>query len=687
MSNHMFPTEKTGPALFKKYLEERGILPSSIEKCGLQLVSMTAGLSMIGNDKFPSPYAQAMYIPYGGDYGVVRALGEPKSGQFSTLVSKKIDKLIAPKGDVHVYIPPLVDWEKFSGTLYLCESAIKAIALAQHGYTAIGGNGVSGLYTNSGFSKGFPTALLDGGKVERVVILFDANWQTNVQVAAAIRKLATGINQHHPSVPIIHKQLPLTDKGGDQGIDDWLAKNGVEALHEWLGSDDGDAEPDISPLQQHLDEISERYVVTSYPAMITDRLHRQRVSRHDFVDVLEASRTFMEKVTTKSGVRWIEVQPAKEWLKWEKRTEAERKDYTPGGAELGENAKGTFYNTWYDDGVAPASLVTGADVEPFLRVYKNATPCDIERSLTIESMAWMLQNRGTRLEKCFAFVGADQGTGKSLLVETLGELVGQSNFVSISPERISSNFNAALHGREVILIDDVVEIPNRTKGLFKNLITGRTVLVELKGVDPYKAEMTGVVFITSNEFSSIPLDPEDRRVHVCSFNPTVHYPQGHQWWKDYNGWLEDEGGLSLLRAWLEGLDLSDFDPDFMPPMTATKIHMGQARMTDVESWVESLWEDKDVELLGNARSFYTGDELAMIYHGPAWPDMDPREQRAFTNSLGQHLNKRFRKVGTSAIRTVQGRARYWGIRVDGGGSTSNIVASDVKKHQSLKIPN
>lgn len=673
MGSIPFPEDKTGPALFQQYLQKRGVLPQTVVDCGLEVCGQTEALDRI-NYKAKTPYRHYLYIPYPETgYAVIRGLGST-AGTFGELVGS-VNKLLAPKGDVQIYSPPNIDWTKFSGTLYVCESAIKAIVLSQYGYAAISGNGVSGVYTNSGFSAGWPADLIDGGGVDRVVILFDANWQTNKKVEAAIRKLATGIHQHHPKVDIIHKQLDLHN-GEDQGIDDAVARLGREWLDTWLASDANTEVVEVSALRKHLDELNELYVITHYPAMITDRTHKCRVTRSDFTDMLEADRCFMEKIGSGKGERWVEVSPAKEWLKWDDANKVAKMLYRPGKEELTDH----YYNTWQDDGVAAID----GDIAPFLTVYRNAVPDDVERKLLLESMAWIVQNRGTRMEKCFALVGADQGTGKSLIVETLGRVVGDSNFVSISPHNFGNNFNSALVGREVVLLDDLGpnDLKTNSKGLFKNFITGRTTLAEKKGVDAYKVESSAVLFITSNEFGAIPMDAEDRRVHICSFSPTVHHAQGTAWWKEYLSWLQADG-YGIIRGWLEGLDLSDFDPNFMPPMTSTKMHMQQSNMHPIESWVEAMYHDPDAELLGNKRSVYTIQELCLLLHGPAWDDMDNGAKSSTEKYMQGYLSKRYRRCGKAAIRTHLGRLRYWGIRVDGTVTTPEQVKADVKKYATL----
>lgn len=671
-----FPEDRTGPALFQAYLTKRGITADSVEACGLEVISKAEAQERTGYKNINYPHF--LYIPYEEGYAVIRGLGDI-SNTFAAAVLKKVPKIFYPKGDVKIYTPPLISWDKdkFSGTLILAESAIKAISLSQHGYAAIAGSGVSGIYTNAGFSSGWPSTLIDEGGVSRIVILFDADWQTNAQVEAAISALAAGINRLHPDVPVFHKRLELTEEGENQGIDDVIGRLGAEWLHEWLANDEGLVDIKIDQLLKNELELNEEYVITKLPSMIMNRKNRTRVTRADFTEVLEAYRTFKEKIPAGQGVRWVEIQPAREWLKWKGSNRVARQVYRPGGGEL--DLVESYYNTWYDDGVA--SVLDG-DVAPFLKVYKNAIPDDVERQLLLESMAWMMQNRGVRLEKCFALIGADQGTGKSLLIETFGELMGPSNYASISTHHFGNHFNAALAGKEVILMDDITGLKTQSKGMFKSFVTDKTYMVEKKGKDAYKAETTAVLFITSNEFASLPLDVEDRRVHVCAFEPTVHYPQGHAWWDEYIAWLKG-GGYGRLRGWFEGLDLSGYDPNFMPPMSATKIHMSQSGKTDTERWVDSLWNDMNTELLGNKRSYFTIDELAMLYHGVAWGGLDEYAKNSTIRALGAHLTKRFQRVGTSGIRTANGRSRYWGIRSSGGTAKLADVVRDIKDYPNL----
>ena len=110
-----FPEDKTGPALFQQYLQSRGILPQTVIDCGLEVCGATEALRRI-NYKAKTPYKHYLYIPYPdtdskseyNGYAVIRGLGST-AGTFGELVGS-VNKLLAPKGDVQIYSPPMIDW-------------------------------------------------------------------------------------------------------------------------------------------------------------------------------------------------------------------------------------------------------------------------------------------------------------------------------------------------------------------------------------------------------------------------------------------------------------------------------------------------------------------------------------------------------------------------------------------------
>ncbi len=673
-----FPEDKTPMALASRYLMERGIQAETIELCGLEASSKQNCLDMIGSSR-KTNYKAGLIIPYDGEYCTVRWLGDNVSA-FGTKL-KDDPKLLAPKGPPRVYTPPLpsCSGENFSGTVYLCESALKAIVMAQAGYYAIAGNGVDGIFTNEGFSVGFPSSLFDSG-VERAVILFDSDWSSNANVSAAIRRQATGIANTYPNVQVVHKGLSVDADGNHWGIDDATAKNGEAWLHEWLASSSNEHDVEISPLQQHLDELNDGYVICMHPLSVIRQKTGITYSKSQFTDVLEASRTYKERLDK----RMIKISPAHEWVEWEDHNLVEKLVYSPGAPRLGDS----YYNSWRDDGVCAAD----GDVEPFLRVYKNAIPDAEVRELLIESMAWILQNRGTKLDKTFLLVGSQVGTGKSMFAQTMGKIVGRSNYSSIGVEDFTSDFNSSFVSKEVVLLDDLYKLNKASMGKLKRYITDETIMVNPKGVAQYEVDNHAVYFITSNEFVSLPMDNNERRVLTVEFAPTVHYPTGSAWWKEYVEWL-NSGGYEAIRSWLENLDLGGctddvgnvidppYDPTFMPPMTDTKSHIIQSTQSPEEAWCADLHSNVDEILHMTKRSVFTPDELWVLYTGGG-----DKPNRTESIAFGQALGKWFRRANGGKVIKVGGKvARYWVVRDCDAEWANRQVIKDVKDYSTFTV--
>jgi len=296
---------------------------------------------------------------------------------------------------------------------------------------------------------------------------------------------------------------------GKWGIDDFTVYFGSQALQEFLQDDDFIADIQISPLQQHIDELNSNYSVVIDPPGIVDLSTDRIIKVAEFKGLLEAHRVvFMDDAKGNPKP----VSAAEQWLKTEERTTVRKLVYRPGAPRFKE---GSYVNVWQDTGVEPVE----GDISPFLKVYKNAIPNQVERQLLLESMAWILQNRGERLEKTFMLIGSQVGTGKSLLVNTFGKCVGTSNYVSIGVEDFTNDFNSVFVNKEVILMDDMIRLPAAQMGKLRRYITDETVVVNPKGVQQYSVENFGVYFMTANEWSALTLDDNERRVLAC------HLPQ------------------------------------------------------------------------------------------------------------------------------------------------------------------
>tara|TARA_R100001163_G_C5068208_1_gene208184 strand:+ start:4637 stop:6694 length:2058 start_codon:yes stop_codon:yes gene_type:complete len=669
----------------KNYLLERGFPddPRMVQKSGIEFAGSERCYEALGRSPVPLDDRVGIIFHYPEiDYCTVRWLGTYTNGWGQ--IKGKDKKLECPKGgNPPAYMPSLVDWDNVDRPLYICESALKALILSSRGYMAIGGNGVFGLYNKNGWAENFPHDLVD--LCGRVEILFDNDYQRNPHVRLAVRRLGSALQALHPNSTIVHK--PLIDppvgtsywdiargkKAGTWGIDDAIYENGDKWLEKFL-LDTKINEIEATEIQRHFDELNELYTVCHNPIGVIEMSSGNVLTRNEFISVREATRTvFNDKGNP--------VSVAEMWVKTAERTEVRRIVYSPGLVQLQE---GDFYNRWKDSGVDPiappkeTSLVDW--VAPFLKVYKNAIPDYKTRDLLIESIAYMVQNRGKKINKTFLLVGNKQGTGKSLLASTVGKMLGHTNYSSIGADNFTSTFNGSWCCNEMVLLDEMYAMGRSSMAKLKNYITEPTVMVNTKGVKEYEIDNHMVFFITANEYGVLPFDDNDRRILAVHFDPEKHHQTGSKWWTDYINWLES-GGYGKLRWWFSQIDLSDFNPNFMPPMTEAKKHMMKATQTSDEEWVDDVLDDPDSMLFGNKRSAYTATELYMLMTGSGEP---PTKREAI--NFGQALGRKFTRAAEGKAIKVDGKvARYWIVRGKGSDWNAEKTREDVKAHKTLKL--
>ena len=75
----------------------------------------------------------------------------------------------------------------------------------------------------------------------------------------------------------------------------------------------------------------------------------------------------------------------------------------------------------------------------------------------------------------------------------------------------------------------------------------------------------GGIMTTNHKTGGIYLPADDRRHYVAwSLVKATDFPEGH--WIEFWKWYED-GGFGHVAAYLQTLDISDFDPKAPPPRT------------------------------------------------------------------------------------------------------------------------
>ena len=222
---HIAATKASSPGHFtpehEQYLVERGVDLALAERAGLRSVDGAEAASLLGRSRAFA--CGGLAIPYPGTtppYVRVR-LDDPKAAGDM--------RYVVPAGrPVPLYLPeelPAIE------PLVVVESPIKALALVSAGIAAVGlgGTGTT-LVTKAGARQLHESWGLVPPIGKEVVILFDSNRQTNVNVARDEARLALALERGEGKVKAA--ALPRAAGGADWGPDDFLAALGPASLYK-----------------------------------------------------------------------------------------------------------------------------------------------------------------------------------------------------------------------------------------------------------------------------------------------------------------------------------------------------------------------------------------------------------------------------------------------------------------------
>ncbi|MEO7773587.1 MAG: DUF5906 domain-containing protein [Steroidobacteraceae bacterium] len=180
-------------------------------------------------------------------------------------------------------------------------------------------------------------------------------------------------------------------------------------------------------------------------------------------------------------------------------------------------------------------------------------------------LAYPIQRPGAKM-KTTIVVHGPQGTGKNLFFETIMAVYGLYGDV-IDQSAIEDKFNDWASRKLFMIADEVVARSDmwHIKNRLKVLITGNRIRINPKNFAAYwEANHLNLVFL-SNETMPVVLERDDRR-HCVIWTPEKKEAEFYQAVLDEI----DAGGVAALHDLLLKVDLGDFHPGTLPPLTAAK---------------------------------------------------------------------------------------------------------------------
>ena len=180
-------------------------------------------------------------------------------------------------------------------------------------------------------------------------------------------------------------------------------------------------------------------------------------------------------------------------------------------------------------------------------------------------LAYPIQHPGAKMQTTLVVHGP-QGTGKNMFFEVIMGIYGRYGRI-IDQSAIEDKFNDWASRRLFLIADEVVARSDlyHVKNKLKAFITGEWIRINPKNMAAYdERNHVNMVFL-SNEAMPTIVEQDDRR-HTVIWTPEKLSPEFYAGLKaEINA-----GGGPALHDYLLHVDLGDFGPSTMPPLTDAK---------------------------------------------------------------------------------------------------------------------
>lgn len=570
------------------------------------------------------------------------------SNGFASAALKPPKYLQAAKSAPGVYLPPYVTWQAIMSDptkgILITEGELKAAAACKRGFDTVG---LGGVWCWKSKAHPFLPLLAEFvWKGRTVYIVFDSDAIGNPQVIKAENALARELLKRG-AMPFI-----IRLKGGKEkvGLDDHLMTHTDEDLNELMAG-----APPWGPGAM-LHELNEEVLYVRDPGLILRLSTMQRMSPEAFKGHQYSNRTFTVTVPTPKGERQEEKSLPHEWLKWPTRAEVEKSVYAPGEERYTDDC----INVWPGWGCEPVK----GDITPWKKLLDYLfSGFPLEKRYFEQWLAYPLQHPGVKMFVAVVLWGTRQGTGKSLVGNTMKGIYGK-NFYELDKATLADMQQTFwAENRQFILGDEVSADDKRGMSTYlKNLITRETVAVKIKYVPIYTVTDCINWYLTSNKPDAFFMDDDDRRIFVHEVNQA---PLEKAFYTDFIHWRDHRGGTAALFHHLLSLKLDDFDPHAHALDTKAKNEMRKLSKSGIGQWIAELKDTPDNVLRLDDMvldwTLATTADLLNLY--------DPHQRTGTTlNTFARELTSaNFKKVNKGGqVRIGDGRrVELWEIRPTG----------------------
>ncbi|MBD9522414.1 hypothetical protein IB262_21190 [Ensifer sp. ENS02] len=273
----------------------------------------------------------------------------------------------------------------------------------------------------------------------------------------------------------------------------------------------------------------------------------------------------------------------------------------------------------------PAPKLTGGIADkatPWTDHVKRLFPKDADH--IFKYLAHTVRHVGNKINHALCLFG-EQGCGKDTIVVPICTILGVWNTQTIDPPTVLGRFNG-FRKCALLLIEEVRNTGEQGRYAFmqacKTIVAAPPdfVRVDEKNMkEVYVANINATVMYSNELLGGLLLTEDDRRHYIAATEVTKEqlFEKNPNYFPDLYNWYE-EGGVAHVAAFLDTVDLSDFNPKAPPPKTPAFWNVIHANASADKSDLEELLEKISGEMAkrGEVLKVITIEKLASSTHCP-----------------------------------------------------------------------
>jgi hypothetical protein len=265
----------------------------------------------------------------------------------------------------------------------------------------------------------------------------------------------------------------------------------------------------------------------------------------------------------------------KVWLNNNKRRDIDKLILDP--RYTGNNPR--IVNQWQDYPI----VARQGDCSKTLAYYKDVITSGIDElyELVLDYLAHLIQKPWEKPEFAIVLVGL-KGVGKTKFVQIIQRLIGELYYFQTSnPDDIYGRFKKHLMNKLVTMLEEMTWGGDKRKeGMLQDLISGRTLNIEIKHGPTITVENLLRVIIDSNSAWVVPTSHDERRFAVLKVSDA--HRKDYEYFAAIDNEL-DNGGAEALMYVLKNRDISKFNIR-RAPATIGLIEQTLEGLPELDKW-------------------------------------------------------------------------------------------------------